>query len=191
MEGFALPISLLVGTACNPPGWRPGLRSLCSLHAADLLHGRQWINITCIIITHSMSHCTRVVQAGVLSSGSRQVETTPPSKFVYFGTNFNGTYGGYHPSYPTQAASAAKFWDEFDLREATLVESPYQLGPLLAKLKRGEPISVVALGSSVTADYGGCFNRGNLDVVRAHVKLLPMTHMMGKCSYVRDVSSIR
>lgn len=131
-------------------------------------------------------------QGAVHAAASQGAHSTPPSHFEYFAPNFNGSFGGYDASQPAGRALADKFWDETLLREAALVESPRQLQPLLSKLRRGEPVSVMAWGSSVTADYGGCFNPGSVDYIRARVKRLPKTHAVGLCHdwTTQDVRSL-
>eukprot|EP00197_Chlamydomonas_leiostraca_P000253 CAMPEP_0202886252 /NCGR_PEP_ID=MMETSP1391-20130828/42080_1 /ASSEMBLY_ACC=CAM_ASM_000867 /TAXON_ID=1034604 /ORGANISM="Chlamydomonas leiostraca, Strain SAG 11-49" /LENGTH=649 /DNA_ID=CAMNT_0049569521 /DNA_START=113 /DNA_END=2062 /DNA_ORIENTATION=- len=52
-------------------------------------------------------------------------------------------------------------WARSDLDRATVVAAHAQLRPLLSKLHAGQPITVVAYGSSITQDYGGAFHTGS------------------------------
>lgn len=57
-----------------------------------------------------------------------------------------------------QALNAAPFWDRAALAQAALgASSPTPFLPFLAKLRRGQPVTVLALGSSVVEGHGGCF----------------------------------
>ena len=49
------------------------------------------------------------------------------------------------------------FWNLGMLSNAIVNRNFEQMGPLMAKLEAGEPIHVMALGSSITAEFGGIF----------------------------------
>jgi len=51
-----------------------------------------------------------------------------------------------------------RFWEQADLRRLRAVSQPEAWRPLLEKLRRGSAITVVALGSSITENFGGCFH---------------------------------
>lgn len=53
-------------------------------------------------------------------------------------------------------ATAPKFWDDQMLAQSLVTTDARQFAPLLAKLNNGEPINVVAWGSSVVASHAGC-----------------------------------
>lgn len=64
-----------------------------------------------------------------------------------------------------------RLWDERLLVRANAQVTNDRLFSLLRKLDRGEPIVVVAMGSSVVSDYGGCFHN-SLDQIYQHVDKL-------------------
>lgn len=55
---------------------------------------------------------------------------------------------------------AQRLWDRGALRLAAPVLHFEQMRGFLAKLRGGQPVQVVAFGTSITADYGGCFGNG-------------------------------
>lgn len=55
------------------------------------------------------------------------------------------------------APKDSRFWNRNLLRRATGTANYGQIGTVLEKLNRGEPIVVLAVGSSITASYGGRF----------------------------------
>ncbi len=55
---------------------------------------------------------------------------------------------------------AGRIWGREDLHQAANVESFEQLRPLLNKLNRGQPITILCIGDSVAATLGGCFGEG-------------------------------
>jgi hypothetical protein len=63
-----------------------------------------------------------------------------------------------------------RFWDEDTLKNALRASDPVQLYPLIKKLERGEPIIVVALGSSVTQEFGGVYHR-DLEMIYKQVPM--------------------
>lgn len=52
-----------------------------------------------------------------------------------------------------------RFWDLGFLARSMATAPSARMLPVLAKLNAGEAITVVAMGSSVTSDFGGCFHR--------------------------------
>ena len=83
------------------------------------------------------------------------------------------------PSIPWQPP-IKRWWDVGVLERAVEVASYHQFVPLLEKLERGEPITVVAVGSSVTSDHGGCFN-SSAEALASRVQALSWPVMMRKC----------
>ena len=64
--------------------------------------------------------------------------------------------------YPSAAATAggvARIWTGADLDRASSVLNYEQMKPLILRLEAGLPITVLALGDSITASHGGCFHR--------------------------------
>ena len=63
--------------------------------------------------------------------------------------------------YPGSSAadSAARIWTKADLDRASSVLNYEQMWPVIRRLEAGLPITVLALGDSITKDYGGCFHR--------------------------------
>jgi hypothetical protein len=67
-----------------------------------------------------------------------------------------------------KAASASgveRLWDASNLRAAVSTKNYESLKSLLEKLNNGLPITVVALGDSITSNHGGCYQRD-----KAHIK---------------------
>ena len=52
-----------------------------------------------------------------------------------------------------------RIWTKADLDHASSVLSYEQMGPVIRRLEAGLPITVLALGDSITEAYGGCFHR--------------------------------
>jgi hypothetical protein len=59
-----------------------------------------------------------------------------------------------------------RFWDLDDLRHAITVPSYEQMAPVVQKLESGLALTVVALGSSITSEYGGAFQPSLDDIFR-------------------------
>lgn len=51
-----------------------------------------------------------------------------------------------------------RFWDKAFLRRGSSVTHYDQLRPFFEKLDRGEPVLLMALGSSISASHGGCMH---------------------------------
>jgi hypothetical protein len=62
-----------------------------------------------------------------------------------------------------------RYWNQDTLKNALRASDPAQLYPLIKKLENGEPIVVVALGSSIVVDFGGLFHTD----LEAIYKLVP------------------
>ncbi len=60
-------------------------------------------------------------------------------------------------------------WRPEDLTHATVAENLRQYAPLLTKLHAGQPITMLAYGSSVTQDQSGCFHTGPVGGLAAKV----------------------
>ena len=52
-----------------------------------------------------------------------------------------------------------RFWRDTDLSQAQSVVNLQQLRPFIEKLEAGLPVTVLALGDSITCDYAGTFHR--------------------------------
>jgi hypothetical protein len=74
-----------------------------------------------------------------------------------------------------------RFWDRAALKRATGAVNYEQMRPFLEKLNRGEPVTAVAFGDSITASHAGCFHRDEVQL-RQHMKVLGSTYMRGHCA---------
>lgn len=72
----------------------------------------------------------------------------------------------------------ARIWDRSLLRRAGSVLNLGQMRGLVEKLEQGERIVVTAVGSSIVADYAGCW--GNPEAVQEVVQTLHYTYHSGK-----------
>ena len=61
---------------------------------------------------------------------------------------------------PVHAAAAARMWDRGHLELAVAVRGRSGVPRLLSRLQAGKPITVLALGTSVTKELGGRFDLG-------------------------------
>ncbi len=59
-----------------------------------------------------------------------------------------------------------RLWDFELLRHSLAVSHTEQLRPLLHKLNSGKPIVIVAFGTSITSDFGGCFHQDMAQLAR-------------------------
>jgi hypothetical protein len=59
-----------------------------------------------------------------------------------------------------------RFWDSGDVQNAIAVASFAQMDPVIEKLESGQPITVAAVGSSVTGDFGGVFHSSLDEIFR-------------------------
>ena len=75
--------------------------------------------------------------------------------------------------------TADRLWSSEQLLDATLTVAHPQFLPLLEKLNHGEPITVLAFGSSITGDLGGCFHT-NITNVTGVIKHVPTAYLDGK-----------
>ena len=77
--------------------------------------------------------------------------------------------------FPDQCASdRCRLGNQADLARVTGVRNLLQLKPLVQRLNAGLPVTVAAIGSSITADFAGCFHT-SLDALRSRVNTLPIT----------------
>jgi hypothetical protein len=60
-----------------------------------------------------------------------------------------------NPESKHEAAVERRFWDRAALKRAIGAVNYEQLRPFLAKLNRGQPVTVVAFGDSITASHAG------------------------------------
>jgi len=67
---------------------------------------------------------------------------------------------------------ACRAWSQAEERELLSVSHFEQLWTLFRRLNEGLPVTVVALGSSITASYGGCFHNG-LSQLRSRLAQTP------------------
>lgn len=116
---------------------------------------------------------------------SAAVSSTEPANFKYWGKDPRGVF---NESIPVNDLPAPKFWDPQALRNAIAVEAPGQFTHLIQKLKRGEGISVLAWGSSITEGYGGCFNAGGVEYAKTRVRFLPRQYANSWCYITPHVS---
>jgi hypothetical protein len=68
------------------------------------------------------------------------------------------------------AAGVSRIWELPDLHAASSVMDFNQMRPFLERLHDGKPVTVLALGDSITANYGGCFQRDG-DHLKEHVQV--------------------
>ncbi|GAX77114.1 hypothetical protein CEUSTIGMA_g4560.t1 [Chlamydomonas eustigma] len=73
-----------------------------------------------------------------------------------------------------------RFWNLTHLSSALSVTNYHQMAPFFTKLYSGQPVSVLALGSSITKDNGGCFHRSRDQILRGGCKQLSLAYM-SKC----------
>lgn len=73
-----------------------------------------------------------------------------------------------------------RFWTVQQLDAVHLTSAPSQFVPLLEKLDRGEGITVLAFGSSVTANMGGCFH-SSIEAIQRSVAHMPDVYMGRSC----------
>lgn len=71
---------------------------------------------------------------------------------------------------PTGGGVPFRFWDRAFLSRAVTAQHYDQLRPLFERLSRGEPLTVLAIGSSVTALHAGCMH-GPTPLVQATANL--------------------
>eukprot|EP00798_Chlamydomonas_sp_ICE-L_P017897 gene17897-24289_t len=74
-----------------------------------------------------------------------------------------------------------RLWALHDLPRAVAHSNPSSLHAMLRKLSAGEPITVVALGSSVTSDFGGCFGRE--ERIQDMVEIMSLVYPRHKCGW--------
>jgi hypothetical protein len=70
-----------------------------------------------------------------------------------------------------------RFWDKPLLDSANIITNYQQLRPFFEAANKGNGLTVIAFGSSVTADFGGCFN---LSMAKTVVHVAPINHL-SKC----------
>ena len=58
-----------------------------------------------------------------------------------------------------KSASLPPAWTPGDLHHAWSLLNYDQMRPFIARLDAGLPVTVLALGDSITSDFGGCFHR--------------------------------
>eukprot|EP00798_Chlamydomonas_sp_ICE-L_P025071 gene25071-10723_t len=111
----------------------------------------------------------------------------------------NGSSSVYQPRLPLDMShwdyvdkrSIHRLWDLHDLPRAVAHSNPSSLHTILRKLSAGEPITVVALGSSVTSDFGGCFGRE--ERIRDMVQIMSLVYYRHKCArhgWIRNMMQI-
>ena len=66
-----------------------------------------------------------------------------------------------------QSASLPPVWTPADLHHAWRLLNYDQMRPFIARLDAGLPVTVLALGDSITSDFGGCFHRDRCVCVTA------------------------
>jgi hypothetical protein len=77
-------------------------------------------------------------------------------------------------------AEELRFWDRAALQRAAVALNFEQMRPMLEKLNRGDPVTVVAFGDSITASHGGCFHRDEAHL-KEHIKVLGQAYVRGHC----------
>ena len=85
-----------------------------------------------------------------------------------------------NPESKHEGAVERRFWDRAALKRAIGAINYEQMRPFLQKLNRGEAVTVVAFGDSITASHAGCFHRDEAHL-RQHMKVLGSTYMRGHC----------
>ena len=58
---------------------------------------------------------------------------------------------------------SSRTWAQTDLAQAITVATLHQMEPFFKRLESGSPVTVMALGSSITCFTGGCFGRYRRD----------------------------
>jgi hypothetical protein len=72
-----------------------------------------------------------------------------------------------------------RIWDKAALDASIALTGYSQAYPLIHKLETGQPITVIAIGTSISADLGGCYHK-SLDYIRSQVQVCDRGEH-GKC----------
>jgi hypothetical protein len=83
----------------------------------------------------------------------------------------------------------ARFWDEAMLREGVALPSHKQLYTLLQRLHSGQPITVVAFGTSISHN-GGCWHR-DLDHLQARRRACPWLPLLRRSRQCQSIQASR
>lgn len=73
----------------------------------------------------------------------------------------------YNPAHASALGTIPRLWERGQLNAAYAVASYPQMQSLVQKLQTGQPITLVALGTSISEDFSGCFHSSKEVLARA------------------------